>query len=186
MLNAHNTNSGMNDYRPATQALITASKAQAMYKAYVSVMTHLIVDKDRALDEVDSDYSTTTEIADVLLRDADVPFRIGYYYASKLTTYGRAAGKRPKELGDDELSGLYRESTGEDLPVDIAVIRRAMDPVAMVEGRRGIGGPQTEEALRMLARHNRSLEAGFGWLNASRSHLVDSTAGLERNFLQLK
>lgn len=186
MLNAHNANSGMNDYRPATQALITASKAQAMYKAYVSVMTHLIVDKDRAVDEVDSDYSTTTEIADVLLRDANVPFRIGHHYASELTTYGRAAGKRPKELTDDELSGLYKESTGEDLPLDVAVIRQAMDPAAMVNGRRGIGGTQTEEVKRMLARHNESLEASFEWLNASRSRLVDSAARLERNFLQLK
>jgi hypothetical protein len=56
----------------------------------------------------------------------------------------------------------------------------------MVKGRSGIGGPQTEEVLRMLAGHNRSLEAGFEWLNASRSHLVGSAAGLEREFLQLK
>lgn len=185
-LNAHNTNSGMNDYRPATQALHTAAQAQAMYGAYVSVMTHLVIDKDRALEEVDSDYSTTTEIADVLLRDANVPFRIGHHYASELTSYGRAAGKRPKELSDEELSLLYTESTGDDLPLDVAVIRQAMDPAAMVQGRSGIGGPQSQEVVRMLARHNRSLEAGFEWLNGSRSHLVDSAAGLERNFLQLK
>ena len=33
-LNAHNTNSGMNDYRPATQTLETAAEAVAMYEAY--------------------------------------------------------------------------------------------------------------------------------------------------------
>ena len=185
-LNAHNTNSGMNDYRPAAQALHTASRAQAMYEAYVTVMTHLVVDKERALEEVDSDYSTTTEIADVLLRDANVPFRIGHHYASELTSYGRATGKRPKELSDDELQHIYRESTGEEMPVEVAVIRRAMDPAAMVEGRSGSGGPQTEEVLRMLARHSQSLEADTRWLTVSRSHVVDSLEGLERNFLLLK
>jgi len=185
-LNAHNTNSGMNDYRPATQTLHTARRAQAMYEAYVSVMTHLFVDKDRALEEVDSDYSTTTEIADVLLRDANVPFRIGHHYASELTTYGRAAGKRPKDLSDDELSHVYRESTGEDLPLDIAVIRRAMDPAAMVEGRSGIGGPQSGEVTRMLARHNRSLEAGLEWAHARRERLAESAAELQRNFLEFQ
>jgi len=185
-LNAHNTNSGMNDYRPGTQALHTAAQAQAMYKAYVSVMTHLIIDKQRALDEVDIDYSTMTEVADVLLHEAGVPFRIGHHYASELTSYGRAEGKRPKDLHDEELVRIYEESTGQDLPLDVGVIRQAMDPAAMVEGRSGLGGPQAEEVLRMLAGHNLSLEAGFEWLNASHERLVDSAAGLERNFLQLK
>ena len=185
-LNAHNTNSGMNDYRPGAQALHTARQAQAMYEAYVSVMTHLIIDEARALDEVDSDYSTMTEVADVLLREASVPFRIGHHYASELTGYGRAAGKRPKDLRDDELLALYKASTGQDLPLDVDVIRRAMDPAAMVEGRNGLGGPQRNEVLRMLTQHNGSLEAELKWLQASRKRLVDSAQGLERNFLQLK
>jgi argininosuccinate lyase len=149
-------------------------------------MTHLIIDKQRALDEVDIDYSTMTEVADVLLHEAGVPFRIGHHYASELTSYGRAEGKRPKDLHDEELVRIYEESTGQDLPLDVGVIRQAMDPAAMVEGRSGLGGPQAEEVLRMLAGHNLSLEAGFEWLNASHERLVDSAAGLERNFLQLK
>ncbi len=157
-----------------------------MYKAYVSVVTHLIIDEARALEEVNSDYSTMTEVADVLLREADVPFRIGYYYASALTSYGRSAGKRPRELGDDDLQALYVESTGRELPVDVAVIRRAMDPAAMVSGRRGSGGPQSAEVRRMLARHNASLEAEFEWLNSARRHLDDSTARLRRNFMSLQ
>jgi len=115
-----------------------------------------------------------------------VPFRIGHHYASELTSYGRAEGKRPKDLSDDELTHIYNESTGQDLPLDVGVIRQAMDPAAMVEGRRGLGGPQTTEVLRMLAGHNQSLEANHEWLNASRERLVSSVASLERNFLQIQ
>lgn len=185
-LNAHNTNSGMNDYRPGTQAQQTASQAQEMFAAYVSVMTHLIVDADRALEEVDTDYSTMTEVADVLLRHADIPFRIGHHYASELTTYGRAAGKRPRDLTDAELVRLYKESTGEDLPVGIELIKQAMDPVTMVARRKGLGGPQPQEVTRMLARHNESLEAEFRWLDASRQRLDTATARLRQDFLAIK
>lgn len=185
-LNAHNTNSGMNDYRPGTQALHAAVQAREMYQAYVDVMTHLIVDKDRALLEVDIDYSTMTEVADVLLRHADVPFRIGHHYASELTSYGRAAGKRPKDLSDEELLLVYQESTGGDLPVDVELIKQAMNPTEMVNGRRGLGGPQPAEVLRMLARHNRSLQAEFEWLHTSQEHLRSSIALLEREFSELQ
>ena len=185
-LNAHNTNSGMNDYRPETQVLHTMWQARAMYTAYVAVMTHLFVDRQRALEEVEADYSTMTEVADVLLREADVPFRIGYYYASALTRHGRAAGKRPQELSDDELASLYLESTDQELPVDVAVIRRAMDPTAMVGGRRGAGGPQADEVQRMLARHNQSLDTQFEWLDGARKQLTDSAVKLQRNFLKIQ
>jgi argininosuccinate lyase len=170
-LNAHNTNSGMNDYRPATQTLLVAARAREMYAAYVRVMTNLIVDAGRALEEIDRDYSTMTEVADVLLREAEVPFRIGHHYASKLTTYGRGSGKHPKELTDTELVELYRESVGGELPVDVAVIRAAMDPAVMVRERKGLGGPQPAEVERMLARRAAALGESTRWLAASRDRL---------------
>ena len=185
-LSAHNTNSGMNDYRPGTQAQKTAATAQRMYASYASVLNSLFVDKTRALDEVDIDYSTMTEVADVLLREAEVPFRIGHHYASEVTTYGRANGKRPKDLSDEELVHLYREAIGEDLPIDVGLIRQAMDPAAMVSQRRGLGGPQPAEVQRMLAKHSRSLEAEFVWLGSSRKQLEDSTAELQRQFDAIK
>ncbi len=185
-LNPHNTNSGMNDYRPGTQAQDAANKAQAMYVSYVDVMNNLIVNRERALQEVEIDYSTMTEVADVLLRHADVPFRTGHHYASELTTFGRANGKRPKDLTNDELLHIYKESVGEELPVEIELIRQAMDPAAMVRERKGLGGPQEAEVLRMLARHNDSLASGRAWLDASRSHLQNSTAALEQAFAELE
>ena len=185
-LNAHNTNSGMNDYRPGNQAATTAAAATDMYFAYVAVMTNLVINKERALAEVEVDYSTMTEVADVLLREAEVPFRVAHHYASELTTYGRSSGKRPKDLTDDELMHVYQEAIGEELPVAVGIIREAMDPAAMVRNRAGLGGPQPAEVLRMLAQHNASLEAGFKWLDASQQHLQDSEAALGEAFAELK
>jgi len=178
-LDAHNTNSGMNDYRPATEALRAAERARAMYSAYAGVMRSLVIDKARALGEVDGDYSTMTEVADVLLRDAEVPFRIGHHYASELTTYGRANGKRPKDLTDQELERIYADVTGEPLPLDVADIRAAMDPASMVRERRGLGGPQPSEVRRMLVKHDDAVEAGVSWLAVSRDRLAVAQQALE-------
>jgi argininosuccinate lyase len=57
-----------------------------------------------------------------------------------------------------------------------------MNPVAMVLGRRGLGGPQPEEVLRMLLECNRSLEHDRDWLDGKRAGLRDSTKALESAF----
>ena len=181
-LTAHNTSTGMIDYRGAGQTLETAEKARQMYDLYATVVSGLEVDPARSLAEVDADYATMTEVADTLLRHADIPFRVGHHYASELTEYGRSRGKRPKELTAEELLHIYEETYGEPLPVSVDRIREALDPEAMVAGRRGLGGPQPEETRRMLREGRSRLNASHGWLEGARGALADAETALERAF----
>ncbi len=181
-LTAHNTSTGMIDYRGAGQTLETAEKARQMYDLYATVVSGLEVDPARSLAEVDADYATMTEVADTLLRHADIPFRVGHHYASELTEYGRSRGKRPKELTAEELLHIYEETYGEPLPVSVDRIREALDPEAMVAGRRGLGGPQPEETRRMVREGRSRLNASHGWLEGARGALADAETALESAF----
>ena len=181
-LTAHNTSTGMIDYRGAGQILETAAKARRMYALYADVVNGLEVDPARSLAEVDADYATMTEVADTLLRHAAIPFRVGHHYASELTEYGRARGKRPKELTAEELLHVYEETYGEPLPVAVDRIREALDPERMVAGRRGLGGPQPAETRRMLGDGRERLAAGRRWLAGARAALRDAEAGLAAAF----
>ena len=184
-LTAHNTSTGMIDYRGADQILETAAKAREMYGLYAAVVGGLVVDPVRSLAEVDADYATMTEVADTLLRHADIPFREGHHYASELTEYGRAHGKRPKELSAEELLHVYEETYGEPLPVSVDRIREALDPEQMVAGRRGLGGPQPAETRRMLRQGRERLNAGRGWLARAREALLEAESALEASFTAL-
>ena len=181
-LTAHNTSTGMIDYRGADQILETAEKARRMYEHYATVVGGLVVDPARSLAEVDADYATMTEVADTLLRHADIPFRVGHHYASELTEYGRSHGKRPKELTAEELLLVYEETYGEPLPVSVDRIREALDPEEMVAGRRGLGGPQPDETRRMLREGRSRLNASRGWLEEARGALADAETALETAF----
>ena len=88
-----------------------------MYKAFSTVLDNLIVYPARSLAEVNADYSTMTEVADMLLRDCDVPFRIGHHFASELTTYGRSHNLVPKDIPYQEAVRIYKDVTGETLPL---------------------------------------------------------------------
>ncbi len=183
---AHNTSTGMSDYRGPQQMLEAADEASRMYDLFGRVIESLVVNPKRSLEEVDADYATMTEVADTLQRVADVPFRIGHHFASEMTTFGRAAGKRPKDLTWVELQKIYTEAThGQKMPLTEAQMRQALDPQYVIAHRSGIGGSQPAEVKRMLAEEEKRLAASSDWLSTQRRRLQDAENALEQAFTAL-
>jgi argininosuccinate lyase len=181
-LAAHNTNTGMNDYRGTEPLFAVTGAAQGMYAAWARLLGGLQVDPAAARAIVEGDYATMTEVADTLLREAGVPFRVAHHYASELTDYGRARGKRPSDLTDDELQAVYREAIGEPLPLPPGVIHDAMDPAKMVAARRGFGGPQPAEVRRMLVAHRAAAQADSDWLASRQDALREASVARQAAF----
>jgi argininosuccinate lyase len=179
----HNATTGMNDYRGPQHALQAARAAQRMYALLADVVDDLDVRVDRALDEVNRDYSTMTEVADSLLRIANVPFRIGHHFASELTNYGRSHGQTPKEIAYVEAQRIYKEATdGQALPLTEAQFKEALSAENMVFNRHGLGGPQLSETSRMLTEHRGRLAADSAWTKAQRDRIAAATAALDKAF----
>jgi argininosuccinate lyase len=149
------------------------------------VIDGIVVDRDRALAEVHADYSTTTEIADALAQKADVPFRIGHHFASKLTDYGRGRRVRLQDIPYAEAARLYEEQTKQTLPLSEADFREAVSAEYMVFGRKGRGGPQHAEVQRMLAAESERTGAERAWLAARREHFARADAEAGRAFAAL-
>ena len=185
MLLAHNTNTGMHDYRDVAPILELAQDASLMYRRYERLIGLLRIDRERALEELRLGFSTMTEVADMLVREAGLPFRTAHRFASALADYGRANRLRPESLSDGELEAIYRETMGGDLPVPTEKLRRAMDPVAMLADRKGLGGPQAEEVLRMLNAHRESLEQDRAWLGRANGDLLAASLELHQAYAAL-
>lgn len=185
LLLAHNTNTGMHDYRDIAPITQLALDAKLLYRRYTQLISLLRIDRERALDELRRGYSTMTEVADMLVREAGLPFRTAHRYASALTDYGRANQRQPDALTDEELRAIYRESMGQPLPVAIETLRRAMDPGVLLANRKGLGGPQTAEVQRMLVEHRASLEADQSWLAGRNEALLNASLELHREFAGL-
>lgn len=179
---AHNVNTGMNDYRDDDPLNGAVDEALQMLQAWRQLLAGLGIDREAARTVIDADYATMTEVADVLVREAGLPFRVAHHYASALTDVGRASGRTPIELSDAELEDVYRGMQGEALPVPVETVRLAMDPLTMIAGRRGLGGPQPAEVTRMLALARRSLESESAWRLAARSALAEADTRREAEF----
>ncbi|MBI4204060.1 MAG: argininosuccinate lyase [Betaproteobacteria bacterium] len=180
---AHNNRTGMFDYRSYDP--VPCARPLQVFKLLQQVVDGIVVNKARALAEVEADYSTTTEIADALMQEADVPFRIGHHFASKLTDYGRAQDLKLHEIPYAEAARIYEAETKQAFPLSEMDFRNVISAEHMVFGRRGIGGPQPAEVDRMLSNERASVASDRAWLKDRSDHLARAAAALDRGFVVL-
>lgn len=177
---SHNTRTGMFDYRGYDP--VPCERPLQVFKLLQQVVDGIVVNKARALAEVNADYSTTTEIADALMQRADIPFRIGHHFASKLTDYGRSQGLKLHDIPHAEVIRIFEAETKQTFSLSVAEFRNVISAEYMVFGRRGIGGPQPAEMNRMLSEERAQVAADFAWLNDRSNHLARAEAALDQAF----
>ncbi len=187
---AHNVEAGMSDYKdfgnPKEFPNVMLRDMAALFAHAESVIRTMRFRPERALDEVNSDYSTTTELADTLQREADVPFRIGHHFASELVNYGRGNRLRASQIPYSEAQRIYAEiataaKMDAKLPLSEEAFRRSLSAENMVTASKGLGGPQPAEVARMLAGAKDRLAADRAWLEATRKKLADASERLRRS-----
>jgi argininosuccinate lyase len=175
---SHNNRPGMFDSRSYDP--VPSERPLQVFELFQQVLDGLVVDKDRALAEVNADYSTTTEIADALLRTADVPFRIGHHYASTLTNYGRSQGLKLNEIPYAEAARIYKADAKQDFPLGEAEFKETISAEHMVSVSKGIGGPQLAEVTRMLADGHTKMKSDLDWLKSQKDHLAAAESSLNK------
>ncbi|MFL6121396.1 lyase family protein [Actinophytocola sp.] len=189
-LAAHNVCSGLTDYKRA-EAAHTLDRAIALLAEVNAIVAALRVDEEAALAEVRSDYSTTSELANVLQRDANVPFQVGHRFASALVSHGRAAALPPAAVAFGDVTRLYREAVADfpdvagELPLTEEQFRTALDPATMVRSYQGYGGPQGTEVAAMLAEARDALDADLAWTKGVAERLHAAEDALEAAFTAL-
>lgn len=174
---SHNNRPGMFDSRSYDP--VPCERPLQVFQLFLDVLGGLAVDKDRAMAEVNADYSTTSGIADALLRKVDVPFRVGHHVASELTSYGRSRGLRLSEIPYAEVARIYRAEAKQDLPLSEAEYRETISAEHMVFGNKGIGGPQLAEVTRMLAGGHGRITSDRDWLASWKDRLAAAVSGLD-------
>lgn len=192
-LRAHNVTPGMIDYKNTASA--TGAKTFVlgveMLQQFDGVLGALQIDRARALEELESDWITSMELAETLQRAHGVPFRVGHHFASEIVVYARSQNLRPKDFPYAQAQRIYAEAgqkyqlSQAVLPLDEAAFRATLSPATMVRTRTGTGGPQPEEVRRMLASSSAALARDQTWAKARRARLIEAEAALNRSFVEL-
>lgn len=190
-IRAHNVTTGMTDYKAAFDELGLFDAAVDMFERLDLVLNALVINPERAMEELDADWTTSMELADTLEREHKVPFRIGHSFASLIVGQAREQGLLPKTFPYADAQRLYTKAarkynwTDQRLPLSERAFRATLSPRTMVETRKGTGGPQPVEVKRMLAEAGKRLHADERWMKERREHLVQADSALDKAFVKL-
>ena len=133
VLEAHNIPPGMSDPKEVKANSAMIASATGVLGNWDKILSALVLDPDRALVELDSDWTASQELADVLMRRYKLPFRVGHHFASEVVEYARSKDIAPLSFPYAEAQRIYAETVqGTDfpatLPMSEAEFRSTLDP----------------------------------------------------------
>lgn len=187
VIQTHNITPGMSDPKSVDDNAAVIEAGISALERMDRVLKALRINPDRALEELNSDWTASQELADLLMREHGLPFREGHHVASEIVSHARATDLGPLDFPFAEAQRIYAETVAgtdfpQEFPLTEQVFRATLDPVAIIRNRATSGGPQPAEMTRMIAAARADLKADQDWIAASRAHIDGALARLETDF----
>jgi argininosuccinate lyase len=188
---AHNITPGMSDPKSVRDNSAMVVATIRMLQNWDKILGALVISPERALEELNSDWTASQELADLLMRQYRLPFRVGHHFASEIVDFAKTSDIRPTDFPYAEAQRIYAQTLqemkveGGPLPMSEAEFRAALDPVAIVRARATSGGPQPAEMERMLAAADGAVTQQAGWVNDHRQRIATALASLDSDFRKL-
>lgn len=188
-MRVHNVVPGMTDGKSVAKNGRMSKAAVGMCERFLKVLNGLRINPARALEELNSDWTASQEIADRLMREHGLPFRIGHHMASRMVSYARANGLLPLNFPYAEIVRIYREEITEEFPeaspvfpMSEAEFRDALDPRKIVENRRTAGSARPSEVEAMIGEEEAALLALKSKLEAREGQVEKALEALDADF----
>ena len=190
VIQMHNITPGMPDPKEVEASAAMIRSGVAVLKDWNKVLKALVISPARALEELNSDWTASQELADVLMRKYKIPFRVGHHFASEVVEFARTRDIKPLDFPYAEASRIYTKSVSgskypAQLPMSEAEFRSTLDPAAIVRNRATIGGPQPVEMERMLLASRTRLNQQSEWIARRRARISESLTRLDADFQKL-
>lgn len=186
VIQAHNITPGMGDAKEVNANSAMVNSAIKMLKGWDKILNGLVISPERALEELNSDWTASQELADVLMRKYKLPFRVGHHFASAVVDYAKANNIKPLDFPYAQAQRIYLETVKSEragaLPMSEAEFRATLNPAAIISNRATAGGPQPAEMARMLKMAQQKLAQQNDWVMQRRSAINAALARLDSDF----
>lgn len=185
----HNLVPGMVDGKSVAKNGRMTKTCISMLERFLKVLNALRINPERAVEELNSDWTASQEIADRLMRVHGLPFRIGHHMASRMVSWARANNVLPKAFPYAEMQRIYKEEIAEEypegpaeLPMSEAEFQEALDPRKIIAGRKTAGSAAPKEVEEMLEQFSAKLAGEISQTEALRKQVSKAMDQLESAF----
>jgi argininosuccinate lyase len=117
----------------------------------------LKINKDRMSENLGASYIIATELADVMVKEAGIPFRAAHQVTGRIVRKAIERVIKASDITLELIQEASREVLGKELSLTEKDVVEAIDPRLNVERRKSTGGPSPVEVSRMI--HERIKEA---------------------------
>lgn len=185
----HNLVPGMVDGKSVAKNTRMTQNTVSMLQRFLKVLNALRINPERALEELNSDWTASQEIADRLMLDHGLPFRIGHHVASRMVSWARANNVLPKDFPYEQMQRLYKEEILEEfpegpqeLPMSEAEFLDALDPRKIIANRKTKGSAAPSEVEFMLNDFRAKLQSEKNKTDDLRKQVNEAISGLQSAF----
>ena len=161
------------------------ANAEDILHLYQTVFDTLQLNKDHLRSRAGAGFTTVTELADMLVREANLPFRKAHHLVSKVVMLAVEQDLAPNQITLTLLNQVAQEVLGTPLLLTEEAIQTALDPVAFVQARTTLGGAAPSATAIVLQTQVDQLATAEKWLTDTKQQLLNSTEQLKQEITQL-
>jgi argininosuccinate lyase len=125
-------------------------------------------------------FATATDLADLLVRDADLSFREAHHVVGAVVRAAMDRGLAAHQITSAMVDEAALAQVGRALSLPDDAVRQSLDPVRSVDGRVVRGGPARSAVLELVAEGRVRLAADRRTVEMRRKALADARATLRR------
>jgi len=144
------------------------------------VFATIEVDRDLLASRAGRGFTTTTELADTLVRRFGLPFRSAHGVVAGVVRDTIAAGGDTGDITVATVENAARRVLGREIGIDEVTLRAALDPRAFVQARAVPGGPAPAAMRRSLDAISSQLHADRRWIDGARERIAAAAAERKR------
>lgn len=143
-----------------------------------STLKTIKVNKGRMKELCDANFSTATELADLIVKERGVPFRTAHKIVGNIVSKAIKNGMTTKDIDSKFLDSISIDVMGSKLKIKDGKIKEALDPVESIKGKAVIGGPAPDEVGRMIKTRKKEISEKESRLNERVEKIETSKEGL--------
>jgi len=148
--------------------------AVEILRLYGAVVDTLGVNVEHLRRRAAAGFTTVTELADTLVREAGLPFRQAHSLVSAFVTHAQAQDLAPTDLSAESLRQVALDTLGRQVELSDEAFDRALDPRAFVAARDLPGGAAPSATAAVLDAQERVIGADRAWLESTRAALASA------------